>query len=228
VSPLLDVTPFGEGRTRFGRSDPSYPNRSWMVMIRGGVYRVPLMMLRELGCQPLCGRGRKFVRGSCGVCWGVRCVVRGCRRSRWGVQGFSLQYREVDLHLVEPGKLRHGETSSAVRTDRYQPRRPSSVCLVACGVGGEGRRAGEGVGADGGLSPAHTDQQVPAAACLLPGIDTSGGREWFNPNRLWTAPRLRAVILLRWRAGPCKPEGARPSRFRGNAGIRETNRAHCR
>ena len=27
-----------------------------------------------------------------------------------------------------------------------------------------------------------------AAACLLPGIDTSGGREWFNPNRVWTAP----------------------------------------
>ena len=34
------------------------------------------------------------------------------------------------------------------------------------------------------------------AACLLPGIDTSGGREWFNPNRVWTAPPLRAVILL--------------------------------
>jgi len=66
------------------------------------------------------------------------------------------------------------------------------------------------------------------AACLLPGIDTSGGREWFNPNRVWTAPPLRAVILLGWRAGPCKPEGARPRRFRGNAGIRETNRAHCR
>ena len=50
--------------------------------------------------------------------------------------------------------------------DRYQPRRPSSVCLVACGVGGEGRRAGEGVGADGGLSPPHTDQQVPARRLL--------------------------------------------------------------
>ena len=25
-----------------------------------------------------------------------------------GVYGFSLRYREVDLHLVDPGKLRHG------------------------------------------------------------------------------------------------------------------------
>ena len=119
-------------------------------MIRG-VYQVPLMMLRELGCQPLCGRGRTFVGGhaACaGVC-GVSCeaveegveVVSGVGPVEWfrgcvvavlkaddafgelvavgevvGVHGFSLQYREVDLHLVEPGKLRHGETSSAVRT----------------------------------------------------------------------------------------------------------------
>jgi hypothetical protein len=54
-----------------------------------------------------------------------------------------------------------------------------------------------------------TSKSQPAA-CLLPGIDTSGGREWFNPNRVWTAPPVRAVILLGWRAGPCKPEGARP------------------
>jgi hypothetical protein len=33
-----------------------------------------------------------------------------------------------------------------------------------------------------------TSKSQPAA-CLLPGIDTSGGREWFNPNRVWTARR---------------------------------------
>ena len=46
-----------------------------------------------------------------------------------------------------------------------------------------------------------TSKSQPAT-CLLPGIDTSGGREWFNPNRVWTPPPVRAVILLGWRAGP--------------------------
>ena len=37
----------------------------------------------------------------------------------------------------------------------------------------------------------NTDRPAKSqpAACLLPGLDTSGGREWFNPNRVWTARR---------------------------------------
>jgi hypothetical protein len=34
------------------------------------------------------------------------------------------------------------------------------------------------------------------AACSLPGLDTFGGRKWFNPNRVWTAPPVRVLILL--------------------------------
>jgi len=42
---------------------------------------------------------------------------------------------------------------------------PYHLHSACCPVVG-GRRAGEGVGADGGLSPPHTDQQVPARRLL--------------------------------------------------------------
>src|SRR6185312_3518484 len=85
---------------------------------------------------------------------------------------------------------------------------PSTLCLLSGGWGG-GELGKGSVLTEGYPHHIPTSKSQPAA-CLLPGIDTSGGREWFNPNRVWTAPPVRAVILLGWRAGPCKPEGARP------------------
>jgi len=79
---------------------------------------------------------------------------------------------------------------------------PYHLHSACCPVVGGGELGKGSVLTEGYPHHIPTSKSQPAA-CLLPGIDTSGGREWFNPNRVWTAPPVRAVILLGWRAGPC-------------------------
>jgi hypothetical protein len=49
----------------------------------------------------------------------------------------------------------------------------------------------------------HRPAKSQRAACL----DTSGGREWFNPNRVWTAPPVRVLVMLLPDGRPADPHG---------------------
>src|SRR6476659_148339 len=127
----------------------------------------------------------------CSGCW-TRLMYEQARRMRRTKGGMALIIRPAARHRATtistpcPGYLtnpwlpasrldRPSRLSYASRAthESFCSTRPSASAglhtiytLPVVRWWGAGRRAGEGVGADGGLSPPHTDQQVPARRLL--------------------------------------------------------------